>query len=246
MNGIARVFLSAWIFLCISPLASADLEEAWEAWGDGDIEPVWGLVEEAGGSGGEEDGWRHLRFFVSCVSGRYEDALGVYDSISSDYSRLGELDGAYVDACGHLGRLDDAAAFAKRRGMADSTVAFLELQAAAPLRVTLEGVIVIPFADHPLTRYFPGFDAELNGESVVAHVDTGGTFLIMGPERAEILGIETVSAGKGFHGSNSVDMRVGISESFRLGDALLENVPVATLASLTGTQDFVIFGTNLL
>jgi hypothetical protein len=142
--------------------------------------------------------------------------------------------------------LEAAAVFTKRRGMAEATVAFLERQADTPLVSSLDGVTVIPFADHPLTQYLPAFEAELNGESIVAHVDTGGTFLIMGPERADSLGIETAAAGKGFHGSTSVDMRVGIAKSFRFGDAVLENVPVATLASLKGSQDFVIFGTNVL
>ncbi len=39
---------------------------------------------------------------------------------------------------------------------------------------------------------------------------------------------------------------LGIANAFKLGDAVLENVPVAVLPSLSGSQDFIIFGTNVL
>ncbi|UCF17903.1 MAG: hypothetical protein JSW59_10640, partial [Phycisphaerales bacterium] len=38
----------------------------------------------------------------------------------------------------------------------------------------------------------------------------------------------------------------GMADSFTLGDAILENVPVVGMPTLTGQQDFIIFGTNVL
>jgi len=115
-----------------------------------------------------------------------------------------------------------------------------------PLKVTLDKLTVIPFAKGQLHEFFPDFEVLLNGEKVIAHVDTGGTFLHMAPVRAEKLGIELIPGAKGFHGSRRVDIYHGIAKTFRIGDVLLENVPVGALASLVGQEDFIIFGTNLL
>ena len=77
-------------------------------------------------------------------------------------------------------------------------------------------------------------------------MDTGGTWLIMGPDRAKKLGIKLVEAGEGFHGLRKVKLLRGIAKSFQLGDATLTNVPVTGMPTLKGPQDFVIFGTNVL
>ena len=68
----------------------------------------------------------------------------------------------------------------------------------------------------------------------------------MSPEKAQKLGIDVVPAGSGFHGSHRTALSSGLARSFRIGGALLENVPVTILSTLTGEQDFVILGTNLL
>lgn len=243
---LAILFFMTIAAILKSPVVLADLAEAWTAWREGDIHRVSTLLPKARVPREEDDAWLHIRFLVSCVSGQYDEALRFYRSIPSDYPRLAELNEAYVEACRHLGRFGAALDFARARGMAEPMVAALERQAAAPLQSTLDGITVVPFADHPLTPYLPAFNVELNGHSIIAHVDTGGTFLVMGPQRAQAIGIETFPAGKGYHGTNRVDMRLGIAQSLRLGDAVLENVPVATLASLKGSQDFVIFGTNVL
>ena len=243
---LAKAFVSLLAALGAAPALSAEVAEAWAAWQNGNIEQADAILDEMGDSETADAAWMHVRFLIRFVSGDYGEALDLYRSIPSDYRRLKELDQPYVDACRHLERYADASAFAKERGMSKATVSALERQTATPLQVTLDRVSVVPFANHPLTPYFPAFDAELNGQSVTAHVDTGGTFIIMGPQRAEAMGIETIPAGKGFHGTTSVNMRVGLANSFRLGSALLENVPVATLASLKGTNDFVVFGTSVL
>jgi len=88
--------------------------------------------------------------------------------------------------------------------------------------------------------------ADVNGKPTVVHVDTGGTFLVMGPNRAKELGIEVKEAGKGFHGATETTVYKGLAKRLQLGAAVLENVPVGVLPTLTGHQDFVIFGTNVL
>jgi hypothetical protein len=219
-----------------------ELADAWTAWKSGDIEKCEALLGELDDS----DPHRHLLFLVRYVKGDFETALEDYHTISLDYARLGELDQPVIDAWLHLDKPSEALAFAKNRQLDDTTISILEKRAASPSTVSLDTTSVIPFADHELTEFFPAFEVELNGEPLTAHIDTGGTYLVMGPERAAALGITTTEAGTGYHGSNPVGMRAGIADSFKLGDATLTNVPVSTLASLTGAQDFVIFGTNVL
>src|SRR5262249_47453073 len=78
------------------------------------------------------------------------------------------------------------------------------------------------------------------------HLDTGGTWLVMGPDRAKKLGIDLEEAGEGFQATRKVKLQRGVARSFTLGGATLENVPVVGVPTLEGPQDFVIFGTNVL
>jgi hypothetical protein len=188
----------------------------------------------------------HVLFDIEFLRGNYESALSLYEKIPENYYRYASFDEFVVHAYRHLGRYQDALDFAKNRKRSASEIAILDKLAAQPFSAVLDGLTIVPFADHPLSPYFPAFNAAVNGLDVVAHVDTGGNYLIMGPERANALGIEVREAGSGFHGARAVPMSLGVADSMRLGDAMLQNVPVTVLASLTGPQDFVIFGTNIL
>ena len=53
----------------------------------------------------------------------------------------------------------------------------------------------MPFADAPLGEWFPAFKAEINGQALTAHVDTGGSFLHLGPDRARALSLKAVKYG---------------------------------------------------
>ena len=221
---------------------SVEISAAWGEWANGNVAKTERLARMVPPS----DEAHHLLFLVAVVKGDYGVALERYGQIDRSYARLTELDMPVVDALLHTGRAADAYRFAMERKMNGTLISALELRAARPLRVTLDNSTIIPFADHPLTSYFPVFHAELESEPLTVHLDTGGTFLHMGPERAQALGIELTEGGKGFHGTRSVPLQIGIAARFQIGDAVLENVPVTTLASLEGQQDFVIFGTSVL
>jgi hypothetical protein len=230
---------------CASPdpaPAPGDIEPAWSAWRDGDVARAESLATVLPPS----DARSHVLFLTALVRGAYDDALAHHAGIGSAYGRLAELDGPVIDAYLHLGRPAAAHAFAAARAMEATTVAWLAQRAARPLAARLDTLSVVPFADHPLTPYFPAVAAELDGRPTIVHFDTGAPFLVMGPGRARALGIALVDAGTGLHGTRAVPMQRGLVGRFRLGDAVLENVPVAVLASLEGSQDFVIFGTNVL
>ena len=219
-----------------------DVGAAWTAWRNGDIDKAHEIVHDVK----ESQSRQHLMFLIDFVLGKYEDTLLHYNSIRPEYPRFKELDEPVMHAYWHLGMEKAAHEFAKMRGLTGDLLASAETRAERPVSVVLDKVTTIPFADHLLTQYFPAFSTEVNGQQTLAHIDTGGTFLIMGPAKAKSFGIETVDAGKGYHGTKLVPLEVGIANSFKIGDAVLKNVPVAVMPTFTGAQDFVIFGTNVI
>jgi len=224
---------------CAAAPKASDVDAAWAAWADGDVEEAERLARGAG-----TDPARHLLFQCASVCGRYEEALGHHSRIGASYARRAEIDGPVVHAYAPLGRLADAASFARERKLPIAEI--LAHQASRPLQAHLEGVAEIPFAAHPYAPYIPGFAATLEGQSVVAHIDAGGTYLHMSPARAKKLGIELVEGGEGIHADKKVRLSHGIAREFRLGAARFENVPVVAIPTLTGGSDILIFGTNLL
>ena len=217
-------------------------DDAWSAWRKGDIENA----QEIAAKHAHTDKGRHLLTFCAFVKGKYAKVERHYRAIDQSYKQLDQLDEAMLHALLHLHRYDDAVKFAEDRAMDEAVQAAAAAQARKPLKVSLNKLTQVPFADHPLTPYFPAFSAVVNGEQTIVHLDTGGTWLIMGPERAKKLGIKLVEAGKGLHGAREVQLQIGMASSFTLGDAVLESVPVVGMPTLTGQQDFIIFGTNVL
>jgi hypothetical protein len=218
------------------------LSDAWSAWRQGNVE----TAEEIAAKHVQADEGRHLLAFCAHARGSYTKAVEHYRAIDQSYRELDQLDEAMLHTLLHLHRYDEAVKFAEDRSMDKVVRAAASARAAKPLRANLENLTEIPFADHPLTPYFPAFAATVNGEQAIVHLDTGGTWLIMGPNRAAKLGIKLVKAGKGLHGSRKVKLQMGMAGSFTLGDAVLENVPVVGMPTLVGQQDFIIFGTNVL
>jgi hypothetical protein len=233
----------------LSANTRADLKAAWRAWQDGEITRAQALAEQALAQSGADEA-RHLLFLTAFVNGQYTAALEHYRGIGASYRRRRELTEPVLDAHIHLNAVTDALAFARdNRGLVSTAVVQrLEAHSRRPLVVELGGVTTTPFADHPLTDLFPGFDVEINGQALTAHVDTGGSFLLMGPDRARILGLETVKTGavRAHLNLMRVEMSYGIADRFVLGGAVLHHVPVDVLSTLTGENDLVIFGTNLM
>ena len=219
--------------------------EAWEAWEKGEIEEAGKLAKELVRIRSEASSGYHLLFLKNFLEGNYGEALQIYEEIDPEYAEYGELDITMINTYVFLGRYAEAEQFARSRNMEEYRIASLRQLQENPLKVKLDTLSVIPFAEGPLHEYFPDFEVELNDEKVVANIDTGGAFLHMAPERAEELGIELIPFGKGFQADTETDLYQGIAESFILGEAILENVPVVALDSLKG-QKFVIFGTNIL
>ncbi|MEO3809410.1 retropepsin-like aspartic protease [Sphaerisporangium sp. B11E5] len=208
---------------------------AWRAWRRGDADAAGRLAAEAG--------LGELEVLALCVQGEYERALGRYGTLERPGRRLDEV---VAHALLHLDRAGEAYEHVVRRCGARRVPADLRGRVERPMAVTLERTTAVPFADHPLAAYLPAVPARLDGHELVAHIDTGGTFLVMGTERARALGIRLTPAGKDYHGTTRTEVYTGTAARLTVGDATLTDVPVEAMPTLRGGQDLVIIGTNVL
>lgn len=214
------------------------LGTAWSAWREGDVDRAAFLARETPSS----DQRTHVLMLAAYVKGDYAQALDRYEQFDAGYARRTELEDVVVEAHLHLGQHALALAFARQRGLERAKYMATRTQ---PMEVQLDGSVTVAFADSPIVAYFPGFEGRVNGRAITAHMDTGGTFLHMHPAQAEKLGIELVAGPEGKHGANTVATLLGMADTFHLGPVLLKHVPVIAMPSLQGSQDFVIFGTNV-
>ena len=192
---------------------------------------------------------RHLRILTSFLSGRFEDTLAQYLLLPADYpGRDAALARVILDAYLHLGRYQEAAAFARAKALPEPELAWLDARAERPPTVRLDGTTVVPFAaDNFLGDLMPAVNVELNGTPLVAHLDTGGAFITMSSSRARELGIQVTEVGTGVANNQRTSVSSGLADSLSIGDAELTNVQVATVESLTGQlESIVILGTRIL
>jgi hypothetical protein len=216
-------------------------------WRNGDIE----LAERAALAAADSPERDRALFDCAFAKGDYSRALEIYPKLAESRAGRAALDDAAIEAYIHLGRFSEAADFARVRKAAKWRRELLDAHAAAPLRARLEGTTIVPFETVPLmgvdfSDSLPGVAAELDGERIVAHFDSGAAFLVMSPEKARSLGIELRGGERAFAALSWERMSYGIAKSLRIGDAQLENVPVAAAPQLKGDLDRVYFGTCIL
>ena len=91
MNARVRWIVAVALFALLrpTPAPAAELADAWTAWENGDIEHVDSLLSELSAGGTDDAASRHLQFLVRYVTGNYEAALELYETIPAEYDRLG-------------------------------------------------------------------------------------------------------------------------------------------------------------
>jgi len=224
-----------------------ELAAAWVHWRNGDIE----LAEAAALAASPSSGRDHLLFKCAFAKGEYEGAIRVFSGIDRKYAEREGLCETVIEAYVHLGRFSEAAAFARAARAPKWQRAALDAAAASPLRVELRGTTAVPFVEVPLmgvdfSDSLPGVEAEICGLKAVAHFDSGASYLVMSPAMAKSLGIELVKGEMGFAALSWGRLSYGIAKSLRIGDALIENVPVTAAPQLSGATDRILFGTAIL
>ena len=245
-------WMSIRVGLCVLALTSSAVaqDSGWLAFERNDLAAASRLADQAISQNAANQRALHLRILTSFLSGKFEQALAGYEKLASNY--LGRNDEslmwAILNAYLHLERYSDAAAFAQTMELSKVEHLWLEERARNPQIVQLDGTTIVAFSpDNFLGDLMPAVEVELNGIPLVAHLDTGGSFITMARTRARELGIKTREAGTGVANNQSTSLRRGLADTLILGDAHFANVPVTTVESLTGQlESLVILGTRIL
>ena len=116
----------------------------------------------------------------------------------------------------HLGRYQEAATFAQAMALPERERAWLDARAERPPTVRLDRTTVVPFAeDNFLGDLMPAVEVELNGTHLVAHLDTGGAFIVLALLKyIDFLGTTGMEAAR--------DRLEGLRDRVHLADALHE------------------------
>lgn len=123
----------------------------------------------------------------------------------------------------------------------------------APYQIDWNGKeqTVIPFVTTTPLAVVP---IEINGVKMNAFIDTGGNSIMVDETMVSELGIETISNDSGTVAGGTIDFSFGKTDSMKLGEAEIKNVPV-TVLSFEGIADafegyasdvHAIIGTNVL
>lgn len=253
-----REGLLAWIIkrLVLSSVSIAALvasawaqESGWLAFERSDFEAASEWAEGALAEDPADQDALHLRILMSFLSGQFEQVFADYGRLDVDYAGRGRaLDEVVLNAYLHLGRHAEAVSFARTADVSEIERVWLDRLVDSPFSVDIEGTTIVPFAaNNFLGDLMPAIEVELNGIPLLAHLDTGGSFIVMAPGRAQELGIDTDEAGTGVANNQSTGLRRGLADTLSFGSASLTHVPVTTVESLTGpVESLVILGTRIL
>jgi hypothetical protein len=215
--------------------AANDLKTAWEHWRRGRVAEARQLADTLLIANADLHEARHLSVLTSFAAGEYERALGEHRLLPRSTRQWKTLVPLMVNAHEHLGRLDEAAALASEGGLAKPTVRALMERSRRPLSVKLAQTTIVPFADaqaNPIADLMPAVPVTINGQRRIAHLDTGGAFIVMSPRAAAELGIAAESVGEGRASARAARVSAGIADELRIGDVTAANVPVQVVSVL--------------
>ena len=225
-------------------IAQTEIDKGWEHWANGDIPEAQSVVESILKLNPGDNEALHLQSLCLFVQGKYQEAIEAFSMMDTAYTKYGEVGRVMVDAYIHLNQPQNALKLAKQFKMEYADY-FQEL-ADKPFTCTAGRTFIIPFIDDKQlpSTFIPGVAGKINGNDVNIRFDTGGTFLILGKDMAEELGIELKFKSTGMHGATRVTIWSNIADETELGEGLVfKNVPVVIMESL---GRFAIFGTSIL
>jgi hypothetical protein len=181
--------------------------------------------------------------FVRC---EYQQAIAGFSKIDSGYARYADVGKAMIEAYLHLRQPRKAFELAKRLDI--SYADYYKELGERPFACHADKTFVISFLDEPNlaipAKYFPWVAGRINGKKVNIAFDTGGSFLVLGKEAADKLGVEIEFRDTVYHGAKPVTGWRSIADEAQLAQGLVfKNVPVVVME---GLGQFAIFGTNIL
>jgi len=225
-------------------IAQTEIEKGWEHWTNGDIPEAQSVAEDILKHSPRDNEALHLHSKCLFVQGKYPEAIEAFTMMDTAYAKYDEVGRAIVDAYVHLNQPQNALKLAKQLKMESAD--YFQERADNPFTCNADKTFIIPFIDDPQipSTFLPGVAGKINGKEVNIRFDTGGTFLILGKNMAEELGIELKFQSTGMHGASRVTIWSNIAYEMEMGEGLVfKNVPVVIMESL---GRFAIFGTNIL
>lgn len=230
-------------FIISSCSAQPKIEEGWEYWNNAEFSQAENIAQKHIDS----DEGRHLQGNIHYVNGKYEEAIEVYDNISSEYDKYQKILINKNDI--YFTHLKDLALAKKLTDeIQEDKYKLYSLATEKSIELLSTGTYIVPMqTDHPLNSYIPMVKATINGKQQVMAFDTGGNYLIMPKSIAEDLGIKYDSTMfmEGRQGFSTSKMWIGTAEELILGDeVIIRNVPVTILEKMN--TEIIIFGTSIL
>ena len=234
------------LFIGNNTIAQPQIETGWQHWANGVILKAQVVAEGILKDAPTDNEALHLQSLSLLVQGKYQQAVKTFSTIDTTYAEHSNVAAVIVEAYLHLNDLQNAYKLAKKVKRPDA--GYIQKRADKPFSCNANKTFIIPFDNDPNleipSKFFPSVDGEINGKEVNIGFDTGASFLGIGKEAAEELGISLGFKFIGKHGATSVTMWRSIAGEMELGNGLVfHNVPVVIMESL-GQQ--VIFGTNIL
>ncbi len=225
-------------------LGRTEIEKGWGHWTNGDIPEAQSVAENIFKSAPADNEALHLQSLSLLVQGKHREAIAAFSRMDAAYAKYDEAGRAIVDAYIHLNEPQNALKLVKQLKI--ESVDYYQERADKPFACYANKTFVIPFVGDAQisSAFWPGVAGKINGKKVNIRLDTGGTFLVLGKEKAKELGIRPGHKGTGLHGTGRVTIWKGIADKMELAEGLVfENVPVVIMESL---GRHAIFGTNIL
>ena len=226
-----------------SECAASGIDEGWMLWGKGNFSGAEKVADEILES--EPASYEALRLKINLlyIRGMYREAIELFSKLDNSYENYNKVRLLIGEAFLHLNRPKNA--YEMFSGVDSIKAAIAKDMTAKPFSLKGDKTYVIPFLDSvKLAENMPAIYADLNGKPITLRMDTGGTFLVMGPEDAKKFGLQKGIVNEGMHATNKVKVWHSTAEKLELADGLIfHNVPVKIVESLKG---FIIMGTNIL
>jgi hypothetical protein len=241
----ARKLLSI-IFLSLVSVISGTqgtIEEGWKLWNKAELEKA----EKIAQSNIDTNEGKHLKGNILQVKGKYQQAIEIYNGITSDYDEYEKVQVSKLNIhFFHLKEMSKAKAFIGSIENKQATIYAASIN--QPMTVECSGTFTVPMlVNEPLNPFIPIVSGAINGRKQNIAFDTGGNYLIMTKTAAESMGItyDPTLFFIGQQGYSTSKMWVGVADELVLGnDVKLKNVPVTILEEMN--TEIIIFGTSIL